>query len=1178
MSLTMQQSDKEKASEKPSEAIIDEKDLINQQTIQNENISNSITTTTTTTKPTQPLPLSAEQIIQNNSKSTELKNASSQETPSNPPPPPTPSNPQSSNPQPSITVTKESGMEPDSPTISSTKKVKYFPLTPYLDKLDQIKKVQEISADDMMNDPNLLKMFDDDKMFLSTPEKNSSSSSSSSVSSHSDRIDSSGEVEFFDLYGSLSDSDDSRVSSPSVDLSDSSSIASVSLTPIINATPQLVSISESNENDLSISISTSPPNQSSMKIHDNKKPINKGEKIIQIENEIKEQTYLETIKNVENTVSKTSTITTTTPTPTLTLTPTPTPTPTTATTTSVNNITPTPTMVSNEKQTTTTTTTTTTSPPSTPALTPPTTLTSPTSSTSPTPPTPPTPPTLPTKKTKSSTNKTSGKKEEINNQKEQPSSSPSSSSPSPSSSSLKKNIVQKQIKKIKVKIEDMANKKFPIANSKRVTINGGPAPPDDEYYQNLLEYLKEGQEFKPSPLPKESLKDGHVFIVYGDLTKLVCDIRMVPCSHNVLFRDTVNGWLKPDWMLLPFEIRNKFKDIRIDFRDGKDRVYKLKDWPTEYPNISQPWLCNVVPFKRGIDSHCCAWYVKGAIDFLDKVGHDLEVNKPPIKNGRAKPLVSLPILGTGGGGGSRIAGQILSLLIHELFVATRKWKYDVVLVTNEISMYTAATNIRKELMESNPTFSSIYRNLLGDEIMKKAHTLGKLLKEDKLAIFLGAGSSRSAGLPTWTGLLDMLGAKLGMTETELRQMEQLHHLDRATVLESRWKKQLKKYSENIKTSSKSPSSSSHSSSSSNIFTPSLNKMFENDNLDGATTTTTTPTTPTTTTTTTTTTTSTTTTNSLKTTKEVNDEILKIKNEEKQKQIREEKELLEKKNREKLEKEQNFEYIHKKIYNQINVPMQTEIANLMKVSHAGLPHFLLASTPVQEIVTTNYDQCFEIASRSIGKEICVLPYHSLNGRNKRWILKLHGCVSNPQDIIITREDYIRYGDKNEALSGMVQALLITKHLLFVGFSLTDDNFYQIMSAVKRATSTGEDGSVRLKNTFGTALFLQRNDLMNEIWGKELNILYFDENKSDIAWCARKQEIFLEYLTGVCSNNNTSHLMEKRFDCLLKEGEKIFRDRLIEFVSSLPEEAIKSDAFKKFHVFLTEMGYDSRNFYY
>ena len=43
----------------------------------------------------------------------------------------------------------------------------------------------------------------------------------------------------------------------------------------------------------------------------------------------------------------------------------------------------------------------------------------------------------------------------------------------------------------------------------------------------------------------------------------------------------------------------------------------------------------------------------------------------------------------------------------------------------------------------------------------------------------------------------------------------------------------------------------------------------------------------------------------------------------------------------------------------------------------------------------------------------------------------------------------YGYERGALSGIVQALLITKHMLFVGFSLTDDAFHQIAETVRRA---------------------------------------------------------------------------------------------------------------------------------
>ena len=45
-------------------------------------------------------------------------------------------------------------------------------------------------------------------------------------------------------------------------------------------------------------------------------------------------------------------------------------------------------------------------------------------------------------------------------------------------------------------------------------------------------------------------------------------------------------------------------------------------------------------------------------------------------------------------------------------------------------------------------------------------------------------------------------------------------------------------------------------------------------------------------------------------------------------------------------------------------------------------------------------------------------------------------------LIRYSDGNPYGYQREALSGIVQTLLITKHMLFVGFSLTDDAFNQV----------------------------------------------------------------------------------------------------------------------------------------
>lgn len=49
-------------------------------------------------------------------------------------------------------------------------------------------------------------------------------------------------------------------------------------------------------------------------------------------------------------------------------------------------------------------------------------------------------------------------------------------------------------------------------------------------------------------------------------------------------------------------------------------------------------------------------------------------------------------------------------------------------------------------------------------------------------------------------------------------------------------------------------------------------------------------------------------------------------------------------------------------------------------------------------------------------------------------KLHGSVDRPQVIGLSREDYLAFPEPRGALAGIVQALLITGRMLFVGFSL------------------------------------------------------------------------------------------------------------------------------------------------
>jgi hypothetical protein len=70
-----------------------------------------------------------------------------------------------------------------------------------------------------------------------------------------------------------------------------------------------------------------------------------------------------------------------------------------------------------------------------------------------------------------------------------------------------------------------------------------------------------------------------------------------------------------------------------------------------------------------------------------------------------------------------------------------------------------------------------------------------------------------------------------------------------------------------------------------------------------------------------------------------------------------------------------------------------VAALIKTPRASLSHTLLAGLPVREVVTTNNDELFEVASPSAEWEIAQPPYEP-DPAKPRWILKLHGTVAHP----------------------------------------------------------------------------------------------------------------------------------------------------------------------------------------
>ena len=173
---------------------------------------------------------------------------------------------------------------------------------------------------------------------------------------------------------------------------------------------------------------------------------------------------------------------------------------------------------------------------------------------------------------------------------------------------------------------------------------------------------------------------------------------------------------------------------------------------------------------------------------------------------------------------------------------------------------------------------------------------------------------------------------------------------------------------------------------------------------------------------------------------------------------------------------------------------------------SLMHGLLASLPLRESVTTNFDTLYELAAETPDRPLAVIPGDIDPMSSARWLLKLHGTIG--RDLVLTRSDYLGSSSTHVALRGIVQALLLTRHMLFVGYSLSDEDFHQLAHEVRVAMGEHRRDSF----TFGTVLALFPSPTMQLLWD-ELELVSMSDHEpviaaSDSVSAGRRLAIFLD----------------------------------------------------------------------
>jgi hypothetical protein len=228
-------------------------------------------------------------------------------------------------------------------------------------------------------------------------------------------------------------------------------------------------------------------------------------------------------------------------------------------------------------------------------------------------------------------------------------------------------------------------------------------------------------------------------------------------------------------------------------------------------------------------------------------------------------------------------------------------------------------------------------------------------------------------------------------------------------------------------------------------------------------------------------------------------------------------------------------------------LHATIAKHIDRTRYALTHGHIASLPVREIVTTNYDRLMENALDPVEGPAAVLPYEPV-GPDQRWVLKLHGSIDRDESVVLTRSDYLSIPARHSALFGLVQAMLLTRHMLFVGYSLTDEDFHQVVHDVRQARAGGTHGQ------FGTVLVLFDDPLFTELWSDDLTVVAVVEQPADtpssveIGEAARTLGILLD-LVAFRAADLDAFLLDGTYSGLMSDAEKSLAEHLTPLVAAI-----------------------------